>query len=212
MDKIENAINTQLSAAQVLECNVVRSPLARGVGGQFNHQEWLIDLNERTLCSPLINSAEASALAETVFHEAKHGEQFFKIARLLAGQGESAEAINARTGINLRAATEAMASPITSGTPEAERPQAFFDSIFDAHRDKRDAIYMRLDYWESRITQVNELWHIAASPEEKAQLLLDLQEAKNERRLAETDYKSLPEEVEAWLAGSNVGKIYLGRT
>ncbi|MGV8838211.1 hypothetical protein, partial [Cellvibrio sp.] len=55
--------------------------------GSFSESKWNMELNRALFTKDTVDSETMAQVADTVFHEARHAEQFFRIARLLAGMG-----------------------------------------------------------------------------------------------------------------------------
>jgi hypothetical protein len=99
-----------------------------GTRGSFNNGEWALKLDDLQFQpGDKHNLAETAA---TMYHESRHAEQDFMIARMLAGQGKSAEFINQKTGQNLDVARVAHGLPLAAGSMEAVIAQGWFDALF----------------------------------------------------------------------------------
>jgi Domain of unknown function (DUF4157) len=68
--------------------------------GSFSESTWSITLNEDAFKAPSADPEAMAQLADTVFHEARHAEQFFRIARMLAALGYSVQQIRAKMVLN----------------------------------------------------------------------------------------------------------------
>lgn len=68
--------------------------------GSFSESSWSITLNEDAFSAPSANTESMAQLADTVFHEARHAEQFFRIARMLAAFGYSVVEIRHKMVLN----------------------------------------------------------------------------------------------------------------
>ncbi len=55
--------------------------------GQFCDSTWNIELNSKFFTPSIAKTDDMAQIADTVFHEARHAEQFYRVARLLAGLG-----------------------------------------------------------------------------------------------------------------------------
>lgn len=125
---VKNAVNARLVAAGVPE---VEAGLGGGAAvGVFMRSEWKLYINERNLKEKGLDVAAAKELAEFAYHEARHGEQVFRIARYLAGHGWSVGGVARKTGIPRRVAQAAKATPLQPGTAEALVAQGWFDSLY----------------------------------------------------------------------------------
>lgn len=114
--------NAALMSLGVTRCN--HDFLPSGPTGAFYKYDWSICFNETDLTENdtiqtvgALTQEQASSIAGTVYHEARHAEQTFRVARLMAGQGKDAAAIAAETYINETAAADAVKNPLMN-TPE----------------------------------------------------------------------------------------------
>ena len=93
------AANTELNALGIPDVKVHVKDVGGGGGGAaavFDHESWSMFINPDTFTHRPdevhtlgdLTADEAAIIAMTVYHEARHGEQHFRIARLEAGQGK----------------------------------------------------------------------------------------------------------------------------
>lgn len=85
--------------------------------GAFRQSEWKIYFNIKKLnregdTIDELTQNEAADLANTVYHEARHAEQSFRIARMLAGMEKTAEDIASELPIPQEIAEQAVQSPL----------------------------------------------------------------------------------------------------
>jgi hypothetical protein len=91
------AANTELNVLGIPDVRVhVKNVGAGGAAAIFDHESWSMFINPETFTHRPdevhslgdLTADEAAIIAMTVYHEARHGEQHFRIARLEAGQGK----------------------------------------------------------------------------------------------------------------------------
>lgn len=187
---IEATLNASLNAEQVPPIVVVQAP-GGGNDGTFDFATWTIEIDpqavfpRKTKISELTTS-EVREVADTLHHEARHCEQWFRMARLLAGQklgvpqadgtpvdeATVAQEIATAMGIPPSAALWATQAPLTTGTEESAEAQEWYDSVYGANSAYRELILGRLD------TAINDL----------TQPLVDLRSAIELKGEASTDY------------------------
>ncbi len=87
--------------------------------GLFDSQKWSIGIDKESLKTdgdlPTIgemNKSDVGELISTFYHEARHSEQFFRMARMRAGQGKNAEQIQKEMKIPLPVAEAAVKFPL----------------------------------------------------------------------------------------------------
>lgn len=89
--------------------------------GMFDRDQWKLVFRKQILSQPApLSDAEAAGIADTALHETRHCEQHFRIARYLAGQHVSAQALATQRKIPITVAKAATANPLThqNGTPQ----------------------------------------------------------------------------------------------
>lgn len=95
VQEVQTQINSELKGQYVPEIQVVGG--AAGNNGEFNFQVWKTELN---IASTFGGKAKISELSKdeiaksvnTLYHESRHGEQWFRIARMRAGKALTKDA------------------------------------------------------------------------------------------------------------------------
>ena len=87
---------------------------------QFRKATWVIRMNpaafsDRSGVTKVsdLTKAEVAEIADTVYHEARHAQQYFRVARVKAGEGKTKAQIKTAVGIPLEVAKKAKDSPLT---------------------------------------------------------------------------------------------------
>ncbi|GAB1510043.1 peptidoglycan-binding domain-containing protein [Actinophytocola sp. KF-1] len=129
LDALAAAANEQLTAA-----GVPYVPIAFGDAGTnwavFDWRPWAVTVN-RDLYVKAQDSGEAVENMDTIYHESRHSEQWWTIARLLAGLYDmDGAAINAHTGLNLDIANLAAADPILQSNTKTTAAIAWYEQTF----------------------------------------------------------------------------------
>jgi hypothetical protein len=139
------AVNEQLAAAKVPP---VKPELKDVVGelAHFHFETWTMVLGEKAFANNTITDDEAREAEATVYHEARHAEQWFMMARLLAGQGLKQKAISKRLNTipEDEVAKPAKDLPLAKGSMEALIAQGWFDSVYGASSGHREEVLTRL--------------------------------------------------------------------
>ena len=137
-DALIAQVNVRLVAAGVPEVTKVVQDLG-GDLGRFAFSLWAIRLDQATLDRETLTEAQRADMADTVYHEARHAEQWYRIAQMLAGQGRTADQIRVEMGIPPDIAAEAFGHPLASGSMEALIADGWYQSIYgrdSAHRER----------------------------------------------------------------------------
>jgi len=104
--------------------------------GEFvaNEKDWTFLLNKAMFTDPSPDSIDqqgegSPGLAQTVYHEGRHAEQWFRMARLKAGSKWKAKVIADWLSIPVPIAKEAVRHPLKGDGPEAREAEAWIASI-----------------------------------------------------------------------------------
>ena len=120
--------NAQLANAGVFPVDGKLDPSVTGrVAGKFHNSTWHILLNKQLFSKSKFGADDAPHMAATVYHEARHAEQYFRMAQLLAGRNATADDIAAQLGVPPAIAAAAMQTKILPDAPEAKFAQKMFD-------------------------------------------------------------------------------------
>jgi hypothetical protein len=90
-----------------------------GNRGQFDPSKWVIDIDtSRFSRNPSVSQvselvqSEVGEVVDAIYHEVRHSEQYFRIARLKAGDNKTAKQIANQVGVPMNVAEAAVASPL----------------------------------------------------------------------------------------------------
>ena len=100
------AANAELNAYSVPSCSIDVKTI--GANGLMIFGQWRIDLNITPFETTTPVTANVAGVADTAYHEARHAEQWHRMARLKAGDGWTAAQIAAAypTGMGIPAAKD----------------------------------------------------------------------------------------------------------
>jgi hypothetical protein len=150
--ELGTAANAQLTGpgqvAPPLALNV--SALGASLNGQMDMVGWQLKLN-----SDLFKDDDKGGVAKdtiagaanTAYHEARHGEQWHKMARVRAGQfEETVEQIQAKMpGMNKAPITDAHGKPLGKAKPADPKFLAWFESVYGTGANHRNKTLTDLD-------------------------------------------------------------------
>ncbi|MDP9465117.1 MAG: peptidoglycan-binding protein [Actinomycetota bacterium] len=137
MDPDEQLAALASSANQQLaNAGVPYVPIAFGDAGsnwaEFDWRTWTIAVN-RAMYDQAQEAGNAAENMDTVYHESRHGEQWWTIGRLLAGLYDmDGAAINAHTGLKLEIANEAAQDPILQSNTQTDAAIHWYEQTFGA--------------------------------------------------------------------------------
>jgi len=144
------------------------------------------------------------ATTATIYHEARHAEQDFRIGQLLARQGKLAEEINAKTGLNLKVAEKAVAAKDDMTPMQALIAQGWFDSLHseagrERHRRNSDELKSSFKAREAAC----EVFKKSPTPEK-----IKLEKAKARFSKAVAEHDDMPHEFDPERLEAKVEKLF----
>ena len=183
MKKIKAHINAEIKAAGSYPCDVKYISFSGGTNGEFNFQTWRLDINKKLVEKANMTAADMAQLADTIYHEARHSEQWYRIARLRAGEGRTAKQIKDEMYIPAKVAQAAAAKPL--------KPVSVWTRMF------RSQQYVRRQ--DQSIAEAK-AWYNSIYGKGRKHRNAVLNDINN--RYAE--YRALAEEADAWKVGGSV--------
>jgi hypothetical protein len=177
--------------------------------GQFDFQTWTMEMGKDPFSGPLPGKAALADLADTVLHESRHGEQWFRMARHQAGAGKSSADLVTAMKIPARIADEAVKQKLTAAGDELTEAEGWWKSVYGADRAARNKTLTDLarlsteyDVAAEKLKQVKA--KATSTKEEKEQATKDRDTALAAFNVMHAKYKALPEEADAWKVGAAV--------
>ena len=164
--------------------------------GQFDARAWTLRLSLPALTALPVwpAAAETRALAAAAHHEARHAEQWFRMARLRAAEGRSPAEIAAEMSLP-PAVTEAahrVHRPATTGAADAQARE-WWNSVYGAGAGHRNQVLADLLAAKAAYDEAARSYRSRPSPATAAALM----EAKGRLAPAYAAYQGLPEEADA---------------
>jgi hypothetical protein len=224
--KLGDAANTELDAVGVPKVGIVNKDLGE-INGQLDFTPWNLDLNGTRFESPTTTSERMAPIARTVYHESRHAEQWFRMARIEAGQGKNAAAIASKLEIKPEVAAAAESKPLTGDSQEAKEAAAWHKSVYGADREARNTTLTNVSIHAKRMGDASAKSDAAereydrlradttASADDKKSALAAWKAAfaaynaaKMTFNASYAAYTALPEEADAWKLGDRVMTAY----
>ncbi len=226
-DRFGEAANVELKAAGVPEVGTVVKPLPGRTLGQFDFVPWDLDLDDAAFDEPTIDRESMSGMAETVFHESRHAEQWFRMAQVQAGQGKTAPELVGEMGIPQAVADSAVQAKLSGEGQDVEEGKAWQASVYGADAAHRQQVYADLDAHSTALdekavaydTARSKLDAVQADPHRTQESLeaatkavgeawAAYQEACKTLKASYEKYRALPEEADAWAVGERTKGAY----
>lgn len=144
--QIEDLANAQLHKGGVPRVGMVPKVMPTDYG-QLDFTTWNLDINKKLLDGNALPDAQAKELANTVYHESRHAEQWYLIAQQkaadlggAAGQTPVQKALAIKNAMGIPAGVAADAQQHPLGAHDGRKPcaQVLNDSIYGAHAAHRN--------------------------------------------------------------------------
>jgi hypothetical protein len=176
--------------------------------GAFNFPDWTMIVGRNAMAVEQPNLAQAKDLVNTIYHEARHAEQWFRVAQLRCLQRRSgnpgatdariAAAVATELGIPRTIADEAVKpAPFALGSMDALIAQGWFDSVYGTGSTRREAILTELDNANKQLAAAQTRNRQHPSPANE----LAVERAQDRLNRAIAGHATLPEEDDAFVAG-----------
>ena len=146
-DALTSALNKSLATEQVRPVADETAKLS-GQDAHFTPDTWTMTVNVTKLARSRVSVGDIESAGSDVFHEGKHAEQRFSVARMMARQAMDAktevtpaviDGIAQKSHIEAKAVADAVAverkQPMTPGSPEQKDAAAFLDDTVTHHEE-----------------------------------------------------------------------------
>ena len=139
-DRLEEIINRQLGKSGVPQQSVAGSASHAAGNAQYDYPSGTLEISQAQLNSPALSAGGARQLANALYHEARHAEQWHLMARHAAGQGRSAAQLASSMGITPGMAQAAATNPLTGTSPQGNLAQTGYESVYGSRGQSRNAV------------------------------------------------------------------------
>jgi hypothetical protein len=204
INKLVELVNKELSIANVPNCEPNIGD-AEGNLGQFDFATWKLDIGKPAFEKDDPTPAEKADMADTVYHESRHAEQWYRMAQFQASQGKSAQQISDDMGIPKKIADKAFADPLKKGSMEALIAEGWNESVYGSRGAHRNKVLKELAASGTALEKAQA--DFDKNPSTANQKKLDAANARRSKALAA--YYDLPEENDANRIGGRVTNAYL---
>lgn len=198
-----------------------KPPLDKDCYGELNYPTWEININEQLTDKNSISDEEFSTLSGTIYHETRHAEQWYLIARRDAADGMTAKQIKNTQALNNPVVTKmAIRDPLAKNAPERACADAMYNSVYGTGATSRNATLNALGpntaalrhakagrRWASaNFLRISKDPNATAAQKKAAWAAWRAREKDYETALAKDQsgyaaYRALPEEADAWATG-----------
>jgi hypothetical protein len=185
---------TSLTTIGVHPPTVTMADLPAGNGGNFGFPGWTLTLARLPFAPTTVTDAIFDNPYTAVYHEARHCEQWFRMAQLRAGAGKTAAEIRTAMGIDASAASAAAAKPLAPGSTEAAEAQTWWDSVYGTGASARNATLNEVMAALNALNSAKSADAGGSTPATQTALT----QARTRFNTAYAAYRALPEEADAF--------------
>lgn len=140
-ERLEDITNKQLNKSGVPNQRVMGSSAHAPGNAQYDFQNSTLDISMAQLNSPTLSGNSARQLANATYHEARHAEQWFLMARREASRGQNASQIASRMGVpNSFAQAATNAPPLTRDNPARNLANSSWNSVYGSRGSYRNDV------------------------------------------------------------------------
>lgn len=221
-----DAANAELSAASVPGTGMKVENLGTR-DGELQFQTWDLALGEAKFSQPTLTDDDAAAVSNTVYHEARHAEQWHRMARIQAGKGQTAEQIATDMFLPKKVAEDAAGKALKGDTKEAKEGAQWLESVYGTNAAARNttlgdlgtkgaAVETARQAYDKLSADYNTINADAAATDEAKIAAFDAataafkawDDAYKAFDVTYKAYRALPEEQDAWAVGGKVEDAY----
>jgi hypothetical protein len=230
LSALKLAINSTLNAAGLPTCDVRSKPMSGNVYGDFSPEDWILNVDSDLLNQPKLSNKDVIELGKTLYHEARHSEQFYRIAQMLASQPpdgqkrtpqQIANELNFGSAIKVaqRATQSVQNTPLSPAQLQAAK--AWYQSIYGTGRNHRSQVYDQLDTSLNAYLKADHAYNTALAKAQKLpgavppqtiaqleRLLRQVESTLKAYQTARAAYRKLPEEADAFRVEDRVGDAF----
>ncbi len=198
-----------------------------GGGAHYAFTDHALVVNEDLIKKGTLSDADAKTLAEHTYHESRHAEQWYMMARLLASQGKSKDEIAKTMKIPDTMAEKAHGDPLPKGGCAEQCAQKMYDSVYGANAAKRSQVLKDMKESVAKTNKAAEAFNNAqkkldavkndpkatadqkkSAEDERNKKLKEYQDAAKDSDPKYKAYRDLPEEEDAWEQGGKTSKAW----
>lgn len=198
------AANFELAHIDVPNVDLKVDKVGDRADAVFVKEDWQMTVDRGTMSSPTVDDATMALSASNVYHEARHAEQAFLVARLLAGRKLKADEIVDTFEIRADIAAKATRQPLKAPGRERTLAKRVLASEAGAGHTHNVKLFEDWREIENNLDAAELAWKNApAGPaKDKLKAKVDLEQAAYDA--AYKEYREQAHEADAWKVGDAV--------
>jgi uncharacterized Zn-binding protein involved in type VI secretion len=164
--RLEQIANNQLAKSGLPTQSVAGSASLTPGNAQYDFPSGRLEVSQAELNSPTLSPAAGRSLANSVYHESRHAEQWYLMARQQAGAGASAAQIQSSMGVPANFAASAAANPLTGTSAQGNLAGACWNSVYGPRGAYRNGVLNNINnqYSEYRaLPEEQDAWNTGDS-------------------------------------------------
>lgn len=195
---------------------VTPNNIASGKNGELRFRDWEVAINPNLASSNQLSPEQAAQLGDTLYHETRHAEQWYLIARKQAGEGNDAKQIQQQLGLPADIANKATKQPLSSTDKAKACADKLHESVYGSKAASRNNTLNNLSKQGKELEVLSKASNNAAETYKNTKSEADLENWKKSyeayKKAHESfqktyaDYRALPEETDAWDAGGRASE------
>jgi hypothetical protein len=151
------AANEELKKAGVPVCRIRVKRLGPNTAGELSFSRWRLDLDRSLFRKRTVSEEKLIEAATTVYHEARHAEQWFRMAQLLAARRKSTGYIKRKMSIPYRIARAAKRSPLPSTSPQRAAAGQWYKSVYGTKARHRSRVYSAMSKATKKVKRLKRI-------------------------------------------------------
>jgi len=212
-ERLTDAANAELDALGIPNLDMQLHNLGDD-HGVFYSKVWAMHVNWNPFIPDVVTTGDMEVVAMTVYHEARHAEQWFRMARLMAGQGTSSAEIAASLRLPEAIVAEAEKNALDAdGSAEAQEAALWLDSRVGPGKEHAQDVMSELRAAAAALDEAVAAYERVeknplVSRRRKAELAAAVDAAYERYNKAHDAYRALPVEADAWEVTEAVEAAY----
>lgn len=218
-NKLGALANQALATVKVPPVTITIGELPAGAGGSFSCDTWTLTISQTIISKDSATESELAKVSGTFYHEARHAEQYFRVARWMAGVGRSVRAIAAHLVIPARIAQAAKDDPLepigildsllgddNERAAEIAEARRWAVSLSPAGRQRYSKVISEMEAAEKAFNEALDAYQASQTEENREKA----QKARDKYKEKYRAYRRFVEEKDAFKVGGEAKQAFTG--
>ena len=144
-ERLQSLVDKQAAAAGFPPPEVTTpTDLGTGRNGELRFSDWQVAVNPSLTSASVLSPAQATALGDTLYHETRHAEQWYLMARRQAAEQHDAKEIQTQLKVPRFITSQAVATPLAKADARRACADAMYNSVYGASATGRNTTLTNL--------------------------------------------------------------------